>query len=563
MTKAEASLPENLALSRQDRLLKLKQENWDLIIIGGGITGAGIFHQACKIGLNALLLEQKDFAWGSSSRSSKMVHGGLRYIAQGQIKLTKESVQERQLLIENAPGLVSSHSFAMSHYQHQFPGPFIFNQLLNLYDFLAGQKQHHYWTKQHYPFLAPGLKEQDSLGGSQFVDAITDDARLVLRLIQEGQALGGLAINYIKVNELRIQHQKVIGVLAQETHITPDHTANLPSYSLSSHAVINATGPWAETLSKPFQKEASKTALKIRPLRGSHLIVHSWRLPVASVICILHPKDQRPVQVFPWQNMTVIGTTDVEHNESLENEPRISQAEYDYLLAAIRHQFPQANIRPEDIVSTFSGIRPIVESQSLIERFGLASLKRKKAPSKEKRDHSIFHNPGFITVAGGKLTTFRVIANQVLLTLSKELNLSPQSCLELKDKDASFKHNKTHNHLKLASPLFERLEGQYGPLTPHFLALLEPALMRPFGYSNKIAGEILWALKHEQVMHLDDLLLRRTRLGNILPNGGLGYLDKIKDLCIKELGWSQDKWQDEVSRYQTIWTNHYSLPTKD
>jgi len=295
-------LPANLQLSRAQRLQQIdQQKSWDVIIIGGGITGAGILKLASQLGLKALLLEQKDFAWGSSSRSSKMVHGGLRYIAEGQVGLTLESVRERQRLLKDAPGLVTQGSFAVSHYAKQFPWPWIFNLLLSIYDLLAGKKQHQYWLDKDYQYLAPGIKNKNSKGGSQFVDAMTDDARLVLRLLQEAQQLGNQAINYVKVTQLVKENGRVTGVIAKAEEAQQ-------SLQLSAQIVINATGAWANDL---FDK--SEQSIQLRPLRGSHLIVPSWRLPVATALSILHPEDRRPVQIFPWQNVTVIGTTDVEH----------------------------------------------------------------------------------------------------------------------------------------------------------------------------------------------------------------------------------------------------------
>jgi len=548
-----------MALVQQTRAQRIEniiaQPYWDIIIIGGGITGAGIFKLASQLGLKTLLLEKQDFAWGSSSRSSKMVHGGLRYIAQGQVKLTQESVQERQRLLNEAPYLVTKQSFAMGHYQGHFPWPWIFNSLLWVYELFAKNesavhKQHQYFTKQNFPYLVPNTNEKHSKGGTQFYDAMTDDARLVLRQIQEAQQLGGQAINYCSVDALiyedetkvtnnKAQKPKVKGVLVQTQECAE-------VLALKSKIVINATGAWANELTT--RTNTNNKSIKIRPLRGSHIIVPSWRLPVASVVAILHPKDKRPVQVYPWQNVTVIGTTDVEHSESLHHEPCISTDEFDYLLAAVDFQFPQSKLTKDDVISTFSGVRPVIAGSGVV------------TTSQEKRDHSIYLQAGLITVTGGKLTTFRVIAEQVLQIAAKQLGFKfNASHFSIFDKVNL--NQKEIKKSKLSKSEHQHLSGCYGTLIGEFLQQSPLYQLKCISYSRYLWAELVWAAKYEQVQHLDDLLLRRTRLGNILPEGAIHLMEQIKVLCQTYLEWSDNKWQSEVKSYQNLWNNHYSLPT--
>ena len=571
--------------SRAERLAVIgAQSQWDLIIVGGGITGAGIFKLASQLGLKTLLVEQKDFAWGSSSRSSKMVHGGLRYIAQGQVKLTIESVQEREKLLKQAPHLVTQQSFVMGHYQKQFPWPWIFNSLLWVYHLFTKNNDGNCSKNQHYTqtpvkvpqqnkqgyvplsindlrYMVPAANTKNSLGATQFNDALTDDARLVLRLIQEGQQYGGTAINYCKVEHYlfdAIEKDKVVGVCA---HPETSQQSNQPkedktTLNLSTKVVINATGAWAGKLkmnkvnTAQFTDKAS-SAIKIRPLRGSHIIVPSWRLPVASVVVILHPQDKRPVQVFPWQNVTVIGTTDVEHKQGLNDEANISQDELTYLLAAVDFQFPHCHLKHDDIISTYAGIRPVVASNSLI------------SPSKEKRDHSIWQQKGVVTIAGGKLTTFNVIAKQVLMLLSAELNLTHEdfslAVFDLPQFDDNL-INKVTKNIKLSDHHYQHLLACYGALTLEFLEKSAKKQLTQISYSRHLWAELVWAVEHEQVQHLDDLLLRRTRLGNVLPQGAIAILDTVKTLCITLLQWSESQWDFEVQRYKQLWKDNYSLP---
>ena len=532
----------NFALTRKQRLAQLQEkQDWDIVIIGGGITGAGILQLASLSKLKVLLLEQKDFAWGSSSRSSKMVHGGLRYMAQGQVKLTQESVRERQELLKQADGLICDHSFAMSHYQNEFPYPWLFNLLLDVYDVYSGIKQHKFWSKLDYQTLAPGVKEQNLLGGTQFSDALTEDARLVQRLIQEASLTGALAINYVKVTDLVKTGQTVTGVRVQTAE---DHT----ELEIKAKLVINATGAWSASMT-----QNQPAPFKMRPLRGSHLILPSWRLPVASVISVLHPLDKRPVQIYPWQNVTVVGTTDVEHHDDIDKEPGISEQEFEYLMSCIDHQFPSAQIISHDIISTFSGIRPVIDSNSVL------------SPSKEKREHNICQSPGLITVAGGKLTTFRLIAEQVLTRVTQLFSLDTSTL-----KQAIFLSNKASITLTpeqspekpLPRYIQKQIQACYGVLSQHFIAQTNRELCQTISYSRHLWAELIWAVKYEQVVHLDDLLLRRTRLGNVLPGGGADYIEKIRALCSEYLTWDDARWHLETKRYLRLWQNHYSLPVK-
>jgi glycerol-3-phosphate dehydrogenase len=571
----------NLALTRQQRLAEIRQQaHWDIIIIGGGITGAGILKLASQCGLKVLLVEQQDFAWGSSSRSSKMVHGGLRYIAQGAIKLTQESVVERQRLLSEVPHLVQQQSFAMSHFQQQFPPAWLFNTLLSVYDLFSGKRQHRYWQQASYRFLVPDSaqtifqkkKPQEATGGTQFSDAMTDDARLVQRLIQESLQLGGQAINYCKVNQLKVSNnnvhqQKVTGVIAQSTVDLPSE--NIEEFELNATAVINATGAWAgelSTLRKSAKHSKNKqVAINIRPLRGSHIIVPSWRLPVASAISVLHPRDNRPVQIFPWQNVTVIGTTDVEHKQALNIEPCISQGEFNYLLTAVEHQFPAIKLTPTDVISTFAGIRPVVAKKPV-------NTSTKIKPSQEKRDHSIWQQAGLLTVSGGKLTTFRIIAEQVLSKLVTEIkatqplfekHLQRQISLPIFNKVAERSSLNSSLGYQLPPHIHNKLIGCYGLLAEAFIIQSPIKTLTPVSYSNFLWAELIWALKYEQVIHLDDLLLRRSRIGNVLPKGGSDFMPRIKTLCQQYLQWSDQHWQVELSRYQKIWKNNYSLPSSN
>jgi glycerol-3-phosphate dehydrogenase len=528
-----------MANKRQAALVNLKTGSmtFDVVVIGGGITGAGVAREAAGSGLRTLLVEQRDFAWGTSSRSSKMVHGGLRYLGSGQYGLTRDAVHERQRLMSEAPGLIDPLRFIMPHFRHQFPGPRLFQLLLHVYDWIARTHARQYLKPIETLHWVPGLTTNNLAGASGFTDAVTDDARLVQRLIAEARRSGALCVNYVKAHEVVRTGGKVSGVQLQAEE-------DDSYFSVSTPLVINATGVWAGQVQSV--SGASKI-MNIRPLRGSHLVVPWARLPVSCSISLLHPTDKRPVFVFPWQGATVLGTTDLDHGENIDLEPVISNEEVDYLLKVASRLFPDNVITRTDIVSTWAGVRPVITDGT------------GKAPSKENREHEFQEDNGLVSVAGGKLTTFRLIAREAI---NRGLKDNPKN-LSLRDKDlpvftpTTFAKRPKH----LSHLTWDRLSGYYG-------SDLEQVISSTFdnSYNTVIANygliwaEIYWACQNEDVQHLDDLMLRRTRLGLILPDGAAALLPVLKDRCQTLLGWDDNKWGQEVNRYLGIRKRAYSLP---
>lgn len=516
---------------RTSTLPTLAARDWDLIVIGGGISGAGILREAARRGWRCLLLEQRDFAWGTSSRSSKMVHGGLRYIAKGQWRLTRDSVRERQRLMDEAPGLVDPLSFLMPHYRAQFPGPRVFGCLLSVYDALAGRRHHRFHNPDQMHYLAPGIKEQGLLGGSQFLDALTDDARLVMRVLAEARADGAQALNGLQVQNLLRENGRVCGVEVEDAETGTTHT-------LRCGVLAVATGAWAER----FNPQANGQHL--RPLRGSHLLIPGWRLPVAQAISFMHAADGRPVFVFPWEGATVIGTTDLDHHEALDRSASISRVELDYLLAACAQQFPGAQVVAGDVLSTWSGVRPVASSTDSAGK-----------PSDEKREHVLWREPGCVTLAGGKLTTFRLQAIEVLQACAQMLGRSVAD-----DGAAVFAAIELPDLPGLSAGQVRRLAGRHGRNLPHLAQLIETLGADRIGPTETLWAELAFAADAEMVLHLDDLMLRRTRIGLLLAEGGAPYLPAIRQLCQHRLAWSDERWEQEEQRYLDLWKHHHSLP---
>ena len=286
--------------------LERGDESWDMVIVGGGIIGAGILREAARRGLKALLVEQRDYAWGTSSRSSKMVHGGLRYIAQGDIGLTRDSLRERERLLRELPGLIQRMGYYFTLRKGQFPGRLPFSILLTIYDRLAGIKDHRFFTRREVEQRFAGINSQGLKGACYYTDTVTDDARLVLRILQEAVGAGGRAANYMKVTSLLKSTGKVVGVVIANVEAGGQ-------LEVKARSVINATGAWADRLRNEVNPEK-----RVRPLRGSHLVLPAHRLPVSDVLTIFHPEDKRPVFIFPWEGATVVGNTDLDHHEDLD-----------------------------------------------------------------------------------------------------------------------------------------------------------------------------------------------------------------------------------------------------
>jgi glycerol-3-phosphate dehydrogenase len=472
---------------------------YDLIIIGGGITGAGVFREAVKTGAKVLLLEQRDFASGTSSWSSKLVHGGLRYLKSGQWRLTLESVRERERLMREAAGLVEPLGFAMPLFQGASPGPALMRTGLGLYDLMAGRRRSRWMPRGRDRDVVPGLNENKRLGILYYEDARTDDVRLTLRLIFEAIAEGGEARSYTPVSALHREQGRVAGVVVD-------------GQVIRAHSVVNAAGAWADGL--------GGDAPKLRPLRGSHLLFARDQLPVTLAVSWLHPEDRRPVFAFPWEGVVLLGTTDLDHDQGL-HAPRVTAAEAEYLIAGLRHAFPALALQAKDAVAAFAGVRPVVAG-------GAAK------PSDESRESAMWSEPGLVGITGGKLTTFRVTARKVLSALAKQNpRLTPAADERL-----------------FCDRGDGRLAGRYGGRAARAIGIETRDMIGRTPYALR---ELAWCARHEQVRHLDDLLLRRVRLGLVAPRGGEAHLHDLEAVCREALGWEQTHWREEVERYRALW----------
>ncbi len=507
---------------------------WDIIVIGGGITGAGIFNMAAQKGLKVVLLEGHDFAFGTSSRSSKLIHGGIRYLKNRQFDVVRESVTERERLIRESDSLVDPLAFIFPAYKDNTYETQQMRLGVIAYDLMAPKWQHAYLNEVDVEKKLPALNKRDLIGGVEYYDSRLDDSQLVLRVISDGIRFGGLALNYAKVIRLcKAQNGRVEGVLVQ------DETGTLSpnQVELRGNVVINATGPWSDEV-----REEIDGAPKLRRLRGSHLIFSREKLPINTAVTMLHPRDNRALFAIPWEGRTMIGTTDLD-DTSTEDETRMDALEYEYLMEATQYAFPDFPVTDSDLIASFSGIRPVINTNA-------------PTPSKESRAHQVWEEDGLVSVAGGKLTIFRVMAADVLNFCRERLPDMPKF-----EHDAPcFIHPEPPTAKTTDNQQWMMMAGRLGKDVGAFFETAEPGILQRIEPIPQLWAELAWAAEQEAVVHLDDLLLRRVRLGLLMRNGGMDQEDRIRALTQSRLGWTDEVWQGEVSRYRKILQSYYHLP---
>ena len=519
----------------RDQIWSGLDREWDMLVIGGGITGAGVARLAAACGLEVLLVEARDFAFGTSSRSSKLAHGGFRYLYNRQYQVTYESVQQREELLREAAGLVTPLAFNLPNYENYHVSSGLLHCGVVIYDLMAPKWDHRKLDADQVRQKFQHLKTDDMLACFRYQDAVLDDARLVLRVLREAAAAGATALNYARVESLLRDHTgRVRGVSLQDTASTPARTAEV-----KAKVVVNAGGPWSDEIRANLGQPA-----RLRKLRGSHLIFDRARLPIPEALTIFHPSDGRAMFALPWEGASLVGTTDVDHAPELESgyqEPFASPAEADYILSALDFLFPSLHLNTADIVSSFAGLRPIINT-------GAAT------PSKESRAHQVWNEDGLITITGGKLTTFRLMARQTVAAALAECGLERNVPRHARFIDAL----SLPETAPVDAEMLHFLGGRHGAETGAVLGCALDGELEPIGPLPNPWAELRYAARSEGVVHLDDLLLRRVRLGMLLPGGGLALLPRVRRVVQPELGWSDQRWETEEKEYRRIWKTYYS-----
>jgi len=503
-------------MQRKEMLGRIENEGkiWDIIVIGGGATGLGVAIDAARRGYETLLLEQSDFAKGTSSRSTKLVHGGVRYLKQGNISLVLEALHERGLLLQNAPHLVRNQSFIVPVYDW-WDGPF-YGIGLRLYDMLAGKLG---FGASRRLSLASTLKRIPTVsrtglrGGIIYFDGQFDDARLAINMAQTAARHGATLLNYYKVVGLiKKKNGFVSGVR------TIDELSGNKSEMLAK-VVINASGVFADSIIAMDNPNAPHT---ITPSQGAHIVIDKGFLPGKSAIMVPRTDDGRVMFAVPWEGKVVLGTTDTPIKE-VSLEPKALAKEVDFILRNASRYLAICPKR-EDILSTFAGIRPLFNS-------GGASQKTAQL----SRDHSIFiSNSGLVTIAGGKWTTYRKMAEDTLNQAAQIAGLTASPC--------QTEHLRIHGwmeNIDESDPL-----RYYGSDAEKIRALekAQPALAQKisdhFPYKK---AEVLWGMREEMAMTLEDVLSRRLRALLLNAARSIEAAPVVAEIMAQELG-EGDAW---------------------
>jgi glycerol-3-phosphate dehydrogenase len=400
---------------------------------------------------------------------------------------------------------------------------------------MARDRQHKFYDAAEFKRRVPYINPEGLTGGFFFLDAQTDDSRLVLRLIMESLASGATALNYTVVKQILRNHAgEVTGVEAADTETAEPKT-------LHARCVVNATGCWAEVF-----HPSPEPKRHLRPLRGSHLVFKKAVLPVSQGFGFIHPVDNRFVFVVPWEGAVLVGTTDFDHKEDLSKEPTITETEVNYLLEGVQTLFPALNLSLDDCLAAFAGVRPVLSEED-------------RPPSEESRAHVVWVDRGLVTVTGGKLTTFRRLARNALKAARPFL---PQAELTAK-KDPIFSAipDRPADALGLEERVWRRLCGRYGKAAGILVQTARPADLLPLPGTDTLWAELPYVAQTEQVRHLSDLLLRRVRIGLLTPYGGKAYLKRIRRLCRDALPWDRRRWKTEIKNYLELWIRIHALPT--
>lgn len=515
-------------MNRDDLVRELQgTTTWDMIIIGGGATGLGAGVEAASRGYRTLLLEQKDFAQGTSSRSTKLIHGGVRYLQQGNISLVLEALHERGLLIRNAPHLVQHQSFIVPNYGW-WEGPF-YGIGLKLYDMLAGKlglKPSKALSRQKVLERIPTLEPEKLRGGIMYYDGQFDDARLAATLACTMENLGGCPLNYMKVTGLIKEDGVIKGVRA-----TDEETGR--EYEIYGRVVINATGIFVDDVLKMDDPEKENL---ISPSQGIHIVLDKSFLPGDAAIMVPHTDDGRVLFAVPWHDRVIVGTTDTEI-ETCGLEPRPLAEEIEFLLSHAARYLTK-DPAAEDILSVFAGIRPLISSKGAGSTASLS------------RDHHLeISMSGLVTIAGGKWTTYRKMGedtiDQAYLIAGLEHRESKTKHLNLYGWSADSEGNRPFEMYGINARRIKALISE----NPELDKLFHPDL--PYRMA-----EVVWAARNEMARTVEDILARRTRALILNARASMEAAPEVAALLAEELGKDQDWASRQVESYLKLAGNY-------
>jgi glycerol-3-phosphate dehydrogenase len=516
----------------------------DLLVIGGGINGAGIARDAAMRGLRTILVEQNDLGSGTSSRSSRLIHGGLRYLEQGEFGMVLEANRERRILQRIAPHLVWPLPFVFPVHRGDRISRWQLAAGMLLYDVLAlfrNVRAHRLLGKRAMLEAEPMLRDRGLLGGARYYDAQCDDARLVIATARSAIHHGALVANYMAVRSLERTAGRVVGAQLED-RLTGERGV------VRASVVVNATGPWADKVRR--LEDAGATPL-LQPTKGVHVVVDRARLDHREAVAFTSPIDGRVMFVLPWGNLSYIGTTDTDTSEP-PDDLRITADDIVYLLRSTNARFPSARLSVEDVRAAWAGLRPL-----LADRDG-------QSASNRSREHALVHGSGgMLTVVGGKLTTYRSMAAEVV----------NQAMRELRHREGRRRHRDARTEedplpggettdfsqfrdrgleLGITPESVTHLLRHYGTESAGIFNLggadrrLFRRLLEPH---PAIEAEVIHAVRRELAQTVEDVLVRRFHLYYEHPDQGASVAGRVAELMGEELGWDTARIEEEAERY--------------
>ncbi len=531
-SKEENSIPN---FSRPQNLLEVqKNGDFDLIVIGGGATGLGVALDSASRGFRTLLLEQADFAKGTSSRSTKLVHGGVRYLAQGDIRLVYEALFERGVLLNNAPHLVNLQPFIIPNYH--WWGEVLYGIGLKIYDWMAWRYRFPKTSlldRREVEERLPNVKKQGLKGGVLYYDGQFDDARLAVSLARTCAEQGGVLINYMPVTGLLKNNAgKVCGVRATDLESQRDYTFN-------ARAVVNATGVFVDEV---LHMNASDYAPVVRPSQGVHLVLDRSFLEGDNALMIPSTDDGRVLFAVPWHDHLLVGTTDTPL-EKHSIEPVALKSEIDFILKTLR-EYLVKKPREEDVLSVFAGLRP------------LAAQGKKNGKTKEiSRSHKLMTaSSGLVTITGGKWTTYRRMAEDTVDEMIKVAGLPRVPCVTASLRIHGYSNNGVdtgHLHIYGTDAVaIQRLAAE----NPDLGEKLHPDF-------PQLRAEVVWAVRQEMARTVEDVLARRLRMLFLNARVAMEVAPEVAALMAVELG-RDAAWKDDQVRQFSALAQHY-LPEQE
>lgn len=526
-------------LDRANNIQKLKNDCFDILIIGGGINGAGVARDASMRGLKVALIEAKDFASGTSSKSSKLIHGGIRYLENMEFKLVFEALNERTKLFDMAPHLVHPLRFVIPLYEDSRVGMFKMGLGMWLYDILALMQSpqiHDRLNAIEAVHEIPILKQEKIVGAYEYSDAYMDDDRLCIETLRSANENGAVIANYIKATGAKFDSEgRISEVIVQDFGTSKN--SNSEVFSIKANHIISAVGPWTDELGEQIFKDWKKI---LRPTKGVHLTFSKSRLPLEKAVVMAAEKSNRIVFAIPRHEMVIVGTTDTDYKQSAsmvttENE------DVEYLLKISNQYFPGAELKKSDIISSYAGVRPLVYDGAANE-------------GKTSREHTIFSDPrGLTFIAGGKYTTYRLVSEEVVDEVLRFFTIERKARLVHADTTQALNDSVTSENFHKAFVLKEELMRKYKIseeatellISRHGLEAVN--ILEKYSQYNEVwEKEAAFAIDNTMCLHLVDFYTRRAPLFLSHQDHGLALIEGIAKVFKIKLSWTDDQFNGEI-----------------